>query len=86
MLHSFVSCNYKLDTMIIELKVNKLIGMLVQLYDRDIKLVAYRKQEGEDIVLLEGNEEDLFKLHNDFSEQRDMDLLREEFEDIIVAK
>lgn len=72
--------------MIIELKVNKLIGMLVQLYDRDIKLVAYRKQEGEDIVLLEGNEEDLFKLHNDFSEQRDMDLLREEFEDIIVAK
>ena len=72
--------------MIIELKVNKLIGMLVQLYDRDIKLVAYRKQEGEDIVLLEGNEEDLFKLHNDFSEQRDMDLLREEFEDKIVAK
>jgi hypothetical protein len=86
MLHSFVSCNYKLDTMIIELKVNKLIGMLVQLYDRDIKLVAYRKQEGEDIVLLEGNEEDLFKLHNDFSEQREIDLLREEFEDIIVAK
>ena len=86
MLHSFVSCNHKLDTMIIELNVNKLIGMLVQLYDRDIKLVAYRKQEGGDIVLLEGNEKDLFKLHNDFSEQKEMDLLREEFEDKIIAK
>tara|TARA_B110000285_G_scaffold198484_1_gene230966 strand:+ start:301 stop:519 length:219 start_codon:yes stop_codon:yes gene_type:complete len=72
--------------MIIELNVNKLIGMLVQLYDRDIKLVAYRKQEGGDIVLLEGNEKDLFKLHNDFSEQKEMDLLREEFEDKIIAK
>ena len=72
--------------MIIELNVNKLIGMLVQLYDRDIKLIAYRKQDGEDIVLLEGNKEDLFKLHIDFSEQKEMDLLIEEFEDKIVAK
>ena len=73
--------------MIIELNVNKLMGMLVQLYDRDIKLVAYRKTlEGEDIVLLEGNKEDLFRLYIDFSEQKEMDLYIEEFEDKIVAR
>lgn len=73
--------------MTIELKVDKLMGMLVQLYDRDIKLVAYRKTlEGEAVVLLEGNKEDLFRLYIDFSEQKEMDLYIEEFEDKIVER